>query len=450
MWRRLADRGPILASAPLANCSDAAFRRMLAKYSQRRTVIWNEFVNTTGMLHEDGWRAMAPDLAFSEAERPIIAQVRAAATATRLREPLRPCAAQIFGSDPSEFERCASKLADLGFDGIDINMVRPPAARRQPDVTRAQGCPVAKVAESQQAGAALIEDPGRARAIVEAARAGARGVPVSVKTRTGFDAVEVPHWLHEVAAAGPAAITLHARTRKEMSAVPARWDLVRHCATSLRAEHPDIVFIGNGDVQCADEAVARCASHGVDGVMVGRALFGRPWLFGAPPAIRPAWLEDRTAVPPLEPGAGVAAPDSGPTPPIGPEPHHVVQLALMAEHALLFDALLLSRRKSFSWMTKYFKAYCTGFAGAKALRAHLMHQRSATSVLGCMRLRLLQGGADRVWHLVHDHCAAAMDDLQAEAEAEAAAPAARDSPGPLPGTVAEAARSLAAAVRALP
>lgn len=135
MWRRLADRGPILASAPLANCSDAAFRRIVAKYSKHRTVIWNEFVNTTGMLHEDGWRAMAPDLFFSEAERPIIAQVRAAAASTRRRSCFRPCAAQIFGSDPSEFERCASKLADFGFDGIDINMVRNQLARRWPDLT---------------------------------------------------------------------------------------------------------------------------------------------------------------------------------------------------------------------------------------------------------------------------------------------------------------------------
>lgn len=314
---------------------------------------------------------------------------------------------------------------------------------------------MAKVAESQSAGAGLIEDPPRARAIVEAAIAGARGVPVSVKTRTGFDAVAVPRWLHELAAAGPAAITLHARTRKEMSAVPARWHLVRECAASLRADHPDIVFLGNGDVQSMDEAVALCASHGVDGVMVGRSLFGRPWLFGAPPDIRPAWAEDRGAGSPLEPGAGApatAGPGSAATPPLVPDSFHAVQLALMAEHALLFDALLLSRRKSFAWMTKYFKAYCTGFAGAKALRASLMRQRSAADVLGCLRHGLIQGGAERVWHLVHDHCAAAMDELRAEAEAEAKAKGttAQDALGPQPASVAEAARSLAVAVRALP
>ena len=184
--------------APMEDVTDAAFRRLIAKYGKApRTdggrggpdVMFTEFTSADGLVlaPEAGQRALRKKLIFSPEERPIVAQ--------------------LFTAVPERMEKAARIVAELGFDGVDINM----------------GCPVAEVVR-QNCGAALIKNPALARELIRAAKES--GLPVSIKTRIGYDTNELETWLPELLAEEPAAVTLHARTRKEMSDVPARWDTV--------------------------------------------------------------------------------------------------------------------------------------------------------------------------------------------------------------------------------
>ncbi len=300
---------PILALAPMADVTDAAFRRIIAKYG-KPDVMWTEFVSVAGLL-SPGREALLRELLYTEAERPIIAQ--------------------IFGNDPEQFHEVASMLAEMGFDGIDINM----------------GCPDRNV-EKQGGGASLIKDPIRAQRIVRRAQEGAKRsdgtiAPVSVKTRIGYNKVELDTWLPYLFEARPAALTLHARTRKEMSKVPARWEHVREAAALRDRISPETLVIGNGDVKDVDDAKHKAAEYGADGAMLGRAIFGRPDLFGQHILT------------------------------------HEERLRVMVEHTRLF-AELFTGVKSFSVMKKHYKAYVHSFDGAKDLRVHLMETESAEEV----------------------------------------------------------------------
>ncbi len=234
-WQRLPQ--PFLVCAPMADGTDAAFRRVIAAHG-KPDVMYTEFVSCDGLCSEKGQPKLLRDLVFSEAERPIVAQ--------------------IFSSKPENVAACARLIASLGFDGIDINM----------------GCPDRGI-EKQGAGAALIKNPALAVEVIRAAQSESGGLPVSIKTRLGYHTVELDSWLPRLLDARPAAITLHLRTRKEMSKVPARWDLAR--AAVEMAKGSGTLIIGNGDVASLAEAHARAEETGVDGVMVGRAWFGNPW-----------------------------------------------------------------------------------------------------------------------------------------------------------------------------
>lgn len=246
------------------------------------------------------------DLEYAESERPVIAQ--------------------FFGSNPDQFYRCAALAAKLGFDGIDINM----------------GCPDRSVLR-QKAGAALIRDPDLAVEIVEATRDGAGGLPVSVKTRIGHDSDIVEEWIGRLLSVRPAAIAIHARTVKERSEVPAHWDAVaRACKLACGTGVP---IVGNGDVRSVDHARELTARVGADGVMIGRSVFGNPWLFSA---------------------------TGGPT-------NLSAAIETMLTHAVLYD-LLFTGRKNFVDLRRHFKAYVGGFAGAKRLRNALMETKDLSAV----------------------------------------------------------------------
>jgi nifR3 family TIM-barrel protein len=294
---------PMLALAPMADVTDAAFRRVIAKYSKVEGgapyVTWTEFVSADGLAlaPEEGQKKLRADLIYSVGERPIVAQ--------------------FFGSRPENMEKAAALAREMGFDGVDINM----------------GCPDKSI-EKQGAGAAHMKDPARAQEVIAAAKRGAGDLPVSVKTRLGYNKDELEEWLPKVLAAEPAAITVHARTRKEMSLVPARWERVK-CAVEIRNElGSKTLILGNGDVRDVPDALQKIANTGADGAMLGRAIFGNPWLFA-------------THVPALQ-----------------------ERLRVMVEHTKLFEELL--PHKSFAIMKKHYKAYVHGFDGAAELRTELM------------------------------------------------------------------------------
>ena len=194
-WGKL--KRPILALAPMADVTDAASRRIIAKYG-KPDVMWTEFVSCDGLCSAKGRKALLVDLKYSEAERPIVAQ--------------------IFGSTPAHFYECARLLKKLKFDGIDINM----------------GCPDRKV-EKQGGGAKLMLNPQLAQEIIRETKRGAGGLPVSVKTRIGYNQRDVAKWIGTLIEAEPAAITIHARTRKEMSKVPADWQAIAEVVRLVRA-----------------------------------------------------------------------------------------------------------------------------------------------------------------------------------------------------------------------
>ena len=171
---------------------------------------------------------------------------------------------------------------------------------------------------------------------------------MSVKTRLGYNRDELETWLPELLAEHPAAITIHARTRKEMSLVPARWERIAR-AVELRDEYQGealmkTVILGNGDVKDRADAREKCAQTGADGAMLGRAIFGNPWLF-----------------------SGRAD-----------EPSPQERIEALAEHIRLFDELL-GDASNFATMKKHFKAYISGWDGAKELRVRLMEAERAES-----------------------------------------------------------------------
>lgn len=309
-WAEL--KKPFFVLAPMADVTDVAFRQMIAKYSRAGApgggpdVFWTEFVSADGLCSA-GREVLLRDLAFSERERPIVAQ--------------------IFGSHPEHMRQAAALIKELGFDGIDINM----------------GCPDKSI-EKQGAGAAHIKDPKLAQEIIRAVMDGAGGLPVSVKTRVGYNKEDLEGWLGAILETKPAVITVHARTRKELSLVPARWELVKR-AKEL-AEGTGTLIIGNGDVQDLADAQAKADATSADGVMIGRGVFGTPWLF------------DRARTTP---------------------PSLAEKFEIMIEHTHLYEKLL-GDIKNFAIMKKHYKAYVNGFDGAKELRIHLMDAKNADEV----------------------------------------------------------------------
>jgi len=323
---------PFFVLAPLANVTDPAFRSIIAKYSKPAGphVFWTEFVSADGLVlaHDEGKKKLMRDLIYSEAERPIVAQ--------------------FFTATPAHMERVAALAQELGFDGIDINM----------------GCPD-KTIEKQGAGAKLILNPQLAQEIIEAAKRGAPNLPVSVKTRLGYNKDILDEWLPNILAAKPAAVTIHARTRKEMSLVPARWERVKRAVEIRNELGSDALILGNGDVKDVEEARARVQETGCDGVMIGRGIFGKPWLFA----------EEK--LPQKSLGGGGQSPGGFGGKDFSEEVFRRLRIAV--EHTKLFEAML-GDIKSFAIMKKHFKAYVEGFAGAKELRMQMMDATSAQEI----------------------------------------------------------------------
>ncbi len=275
-------------------------------------VMYTEFVSADGLMlaGEEGRAKLMRDLVFSDAERPIVAQ--------------------FFTSTPEHMEKAAALAQELGFDGVDINM----------------GCPD-KTIEKQNAGAKLILNPECAQELIAAAKRGAPRLPVSIKTRLGYNKDILEEWLPALLAAKPAAITVHARTRKEMSKVPARWERVKRAVEIRNELGSETLIIGNGDIKDLEDAGQKIKETGADGAMLGRAVFGRPWLFSNSYELENMPVANR--------------------------------LIILVEHTKLFEELL-GDIKSFSIMKKHFKAYCEGFPGAKELRIQLMETSTAAEV----------------------------------------------------------------------
>jgi tRNA-dihydrouridine synthase len=229
---------PFFVLAPMADVTDPAYRRIIAQLA-KPDVTWTEFVSADGLYHTretkkmlDEENPLVRDLRYSEIERPIVAQ--------------------LFGSNPDTMAYASEFAAKVGFDGIDINM----------------GCPDRSI-EKQGAGAAMIKTPEKAKEIIRAARDGAArgksgGLPVSVKTRIGYNTNIMDEWLPALLEEKPDALTVHLRTRKEMSAVPAHWELMPDAVKLRDRVSPETLILGNGDVKDLADAELKAKESGAD------------------------------------------------------------------------------------------------------------------------------------------------------------------------------------------
>ncbi len=346
-WEKLPrterDGRPFFALAPMADVTDNPFREMIAKYSRMGEkdggpdVIWTEFV-ATGGLTSIAKEKMLRDFEYTERQRPIVAQ--------------------IFGHDPDKFFESAQLCTELGFDGIDINM----------------GCP-ADVINNQCAGAALIKDPELAKEIVRATIAGAKHIPVSVKTRIGWTHDQTEEWIGSLLETRPALITIHARTRSEMSKSEPKWGAVARAmvvAKRRAEEYGDerTLIVANGSILTREQGEMVAQETGCDGIMIGKSVFGTPWFFDRKRIEKPSVRE---------------------------------RLAMMIEHTQLFCEWLsdegpdsskkyfqfgknqkiiqgFQRSKNFSILKKHYKAYVSDFDGAKELRIELMEAETLDEI----------------------------------------------------------------------
>ncbi len=377
---------PLFVLAPMANVTDFAFRSMIAKYG-KPDVMWTEFVSADGLCSA-GKDKLLIDLKFSKKEKPIVAQ--------------------LFTGHPEMMRKAAKLCAELGFDGIDINM----------------GCPDRAV-EKQGGGAAMIRDPKSAVEVLEAARKGWKDgkgdtvipakagihdvtdktkihnvtldpdfrrddkmiIPVTIKTRIGYNAVDFG-WIKLLLEQNLPALTLHLRTRKEMSDVPAHWELMPEIIKLRDEVQANIepkdrtLIIGNGDVESVEDGAEKMKKYGGDGVMIGRGIFGKPWVFENMEKVRNTKYEIRNKS---------EIQDSKPKT-LSSEKTPEERLRIMLEHAKLYEKTFKGI-KNFAVMKKHFKAYVSGWDGAKELRVKLMEVNSFKEVNKIVKeyLKLVSG-----------------------------------------------------------
>ncbi len=317
-WQQL--KKPIFVLAPMADVTDYAFRTIINKYG-KPDVFWTEFVSADGLAHLKAREKLMIDLKFDKGEHPIVAQ--------------------IFGSNKENMKNAAKLCRELGFDGVDINM----------------GCPDRSI-EKQGAGASMIKDLAKAREIISATKEGAGDIPVSVKTRIGYNKNEINTWIRGLLEEKLPVLTVHLRTRKEMSLVPAHWELMQEIIKLRDEISPETLIIGNGDVLNLVDAEEKCKETGCDGVMIGRGIFGNPWLFNRR-ILQTSDIKSQKM-------SDVKKEFS---------PSLSEKLKVMLEHTKLFEEVL-GEHKNFAIMKKHYKAYVNNFDGAKDLRVKLMEADS--------------------------------------------------------------------------
>ena len=297
---------PFFALAPMEAVTDVVFREVV-RQTGVPDLFFTEFANATGWVHA-GDRAIAGRLLKTDDEHPLVAQ--------------------IWGGEPGDMEQFARHCITLGFDGIDINM----------------GCPAKSAIKS--GGAALIRQPELAVKSIAAAKTA--GLPVSVKTRLGYTHVDEWHdWLSTILQQNVAALTIHLRTKKEMSKVPTHFELIPEIVALRDEISPQTLLIINGDVRDRAHGLQIVRENpGVNGIMIGRGVFQNPFCFSP---------EQKTA-------------------------DKQKLLALLKFHLDLFDKYQPQTGRPFETLKRFFKIYIRDFDGAKELRERLMHSTSTDSV----------------------------------------------------------------------
>ena len=315
--------------------TDTVFRRVVGQCAAP-DLYFTEFVNVDG-LQSPGRPRLLKKLRFTADEQPLIAQ--------------------IWGKEPENFYKTAQQIADgtfaqelglpegVNFAGVDLNM----------------GCPE-KTAVRNGTCSALINDRELAGAIIEATRSGLQGaLPLSVKTRVGFSTVDMT-WIEYLLSMKLSMLTVHGRTRAQMSKVPANWDLIGQARGMRDALAPDTLIVGNGDVMNREHGLVLAEKYSLDGIMIGRGVFHDPFAFSD----KDEWA--------------------------GYSPQKRIEL--YRQHVQLFAGTWQARERPIQTLNKFCKIYINGFDGAKELREELM-QANATNDL----LQILDGAAKNAHEL---------------------------------------------------
>ena len=298
---------PFFILAPMEDVTDVVFRHVV-KAAGAPDVFFTEFTNSDSFCHPDGIESVRGRLAFTEDEQPMVAH--------------------IWGDKPAFFREMSIALADMGFKGIDLNM----------------GCPVPNVAERGK-GSGLILRPDVAAELIAAAKAG--GLPVSVKTRLGFtDTAEMESWISHLLRQDIANLSVHMRTRKEMSKVDAHWELIPQIVKLRDEIAPQTMITINGDILDRRMGLALAEKYGVDGLMIGRGIFKNPYAFEKEP-------KEHT-------------------------PKEMIDLLRLQLD--LQDQFSEQVPRSIVGLHRFFKIYVKGFPGANDLRVSLMNTKSTAEV----------------------------------------------------------------------
>jgi len=328
---------PFFVLAPMEAVTDVVFRHVVAK-AGRPDVFFTEFTNATGW-HRAGNKAIGGRLIKTDDEHPIVAQ--------------------LWGSNPDAMVALSQHCAELGYDGIDLNM----------------GCPD-QSAVKVGGGAGMIRTPELAYEMITAAKAS--GLPVSVKTRLGYSRVdEWRDWLGGILRQDIAVLTIHLRTKKEMSKVPAHFELIPEIRALRDEIAPDTLLVINGDVRDRAHGLEFFEQYGVDGVMIGRGIFTNPFCFKA--TQRDVIIDREHLQPELAAGKSGVKPFSGDD---GGNSDNTRDdlLALLHFHLDEYDKYSEQTGRPFETLKRFFKIYIRDFAGASELRDRLMHTKTTEEV----------------------------------------------------------------------
>jgi len=358
-WQKI-DK-PIIGLSPMDGITDASFRFITAKHGGP-DVMFTEFVNVESAFFAP--HVLIRDLTYAEIERPVVAQ--------------------IYGRSPEIFYKVAHIVCELGFDGLDINM----------------GCPSKKVA-ANGSGAALILNPGLARSIIRTTRQGINDwsegqtlydlkvapelihqirtlnrlrtgletpscrslIPVSVKTRLGYDQIVVEEWIQTLLEEKPSVISLHGRTLKQMYRGNADWEAIARAVAM--SKNSETMILGNGDLQSMNDVYRRVRETNVDGVLLGRSSQGNPWIFRTKEQVKQA----------LRSNVNVFA-------------HPAVisleeRLRIIIEHCIHFEEHWGMER--FMAIRKHLAWYCRGIHRASELRSQIVRVNNVSEVVACLR-----------------------------------------------------------------
>lgn len=296
--------------APMDDVTDTVFRQIIAD-AAKPDIFFTEFVNVDG-LQSPGRPKLIHKLVFTDKEKPIIAQ--------------------IWGLKPDNFYKTTKELKKMGFAGIDINM----------------GCPVKTVVKNG-ACAALINNRELAGEMIDRVReAAGDDFPVSIKTRIGFNEVDFS-WIEFLLKKKLNMLTIHGRTAKQMSKVPANWALISQIRQMRDSLSPSTLIVGNGDVSSRSHGLQLASKYQLDGIMIGRGIFDDPFVFSR----KSPWASYTKTQ----------------------------KVELYKKHVELFAKTYQNGERKSHTLNKFCKIYINGFEGAKELREKFMKANTTDELI---------------------------------------------------------------------